>query len=98
MPGTLPAYLAPAALERLSSGKVPPLKGDLARLSGFYGPRTAVPGQGVAAESRPCPLWPSRIGERSGGGLRTANQEISRLAPLARNDSMAGKDVPLRGR
>ncbi|MBO7604184.1 MAG: hypothetical protein J6S97_07210 [Bacteroidales bacterium] len=31
MPGTLPAYLAMTALERLSLGKVSPLKGDLAR-------------------------------------------------------------------
>ena len=31
MPGTLPAYLAMTALERLSPGKVSPLKGDLAR-------------------------------------------------------------------
>jgi hypothetical protein len=31
MPGTLPAYLAMTVLERLSLGKVSPLKGDLAR-------------------------------------------------------------------
>ena len=41
MPGTLPVNVAPTALERLSPGKVSPLKGDLARQSASQVPPAA---------------------------------------------------------